>query len=164
LTTRECYLAMLAMDEQILTMNIEERRTLAKLIEILEDVPLDESNPERFTRIGISIGEKTKQDLVGFLKKSTKVFAYSHEDMSGIDPSVITRRLNMSLSYKSIRQKKRVFAPERDNDIKEVLKLVTAKFIREIYYPDWLANIVMVKKANGECVWISQFKQGIPQG
>ena len=111
LTTRECYLAMLAMDEQIQTMNIEERRTSAEPIEVLEDLPLDESNPKRFTGIGTNMGEKTKQDLVGFLKKSTDVFACSHEDMSGIDPSVITHHLNVSLSYKSVHQKKRVFAP-----------------------------------------------------
>ena len=60
LATRECYLAMLTMDEQMHTMNIEERRTLAKPIEVLEDVPLDESNPENFTKIGTSMGEKTK--------------------------------------------------------------------------------------------------------
>ena len=42
------------------TMNIEERRTLADPIEVLEDVSLDESNPEKFTKIGTSIGEKTK--------------------------------------------------------------------------------------------------------
>ena len=51
LATRECYLAMLAMDEQMQTMNIEERRTVPKPIEVLEDVPLDESNSEKFTRI-----------------------------------------------------------------------------------------------------------------
>jgi len=94
------------------TMNIEERRTLVESIEVLEDVPLDESNPERFTKIGTSMGEKTKQDLIGFFKKSTYVFAWSHEDMPGIDPSVIMHRLNVSSSYKPICQKKRVFAPE----------------------------------------------------
>ena len=41
-------------------MNIKERRTLVELIEVLEDVPLDESNPEKFTKIGTSIGQKTK--------------------------------------------------------------------------------------------------------
>ena len=51
LAARECYLAMLAMAEQMQTMNIEERRTVAKPIEVLEDVPLDESNSEKFTRI-----------------------------------------------------------------------------------------------------------------
>ena len=50
------------------TMSIEERRTLAEPIEILQDVPLDESNPEKYTGIGTSIGENTKQELVGFLK------------------------------------------------------------------------------------------------
>ena len=56
------------------TMNIEERRTVAKPIEVLEDVPLDESNSEKFTRIGTSMEEKMKQDLVQFFKKSTYVF------------------------------------------------------------------------------------------
>ena len=110
---------MLAMDEQMAMMNIEERRTVAKLIEVLEDVPLDESNLEKFTRIRTSMEEKTKKDLVQFLNKSMNVFAWSHEDMPGIDPSVITYRLNVSPSYKPARQKRRVFAPEQDNTIKE---------------------------------------------
>ena len=93
-------------------MNIEERRIIAELVEVLEDVSLDESNPEKFTRIETSMGEKTKQDLVQFLKRSTDVFAWSHEDMSWIDPSVITHHLNVSLSYKPVCQKRRVFALE----------------------------------------------------
>ena len=48
-------------------------------------------------------------------------------------------------------RKKRVFAPEWDNTIKEeVQKLTTAKFNREVYYSNWLANVVIVKKANGK--------------
>ena len=50
LAIRECYLAMLVMDEQMQTMNIEERRIMVEPIEVLEDAPLDESNPEKFTR------------------------------------------------------------------------------------------------------------------
>ena len=49
--------------------------------------------------------------------------------MPGIDLSVITHRLNVSSSYKPIRQKKRVFSLKRDNAIKkEVHKLVTTEF------------------------------------
>ena len=33
---------------------------------------------------------------------------------------------------------------------KEVDKLLKAQFIREVRYSTWLANIVMVKKANGK--------------
>ena len=32
----------------------------------------------------------------------------------------------------------------------DVNKLLSAGFIREVYYPDWLANIILVKKANGK--------------
>ena len=30
----------------------------------------------------------------------------------------------------------------------KVRKLLKVDFIREVYYPEWLANVVMVKKAN----------------
>ena len=87
--------------------------------------------------------------------------------MLGIDPSVITHRLNVCPSFKSVRQKKRVFAPERDNATKdEVQKLITAKFIREVYYSDWLANVVMVKKANGKwrmCVNFTDLNKACPK-
>ena len=55
LAARECYLAMLAMDEHIQTMSIKERRVVAKPTKVLEDIPLDENNPEKYTRVGESI-------------------------------------------------------------------------------------------------------------
>ena len=111
LAAREFYLAMLAMDEHIQTMSIEERRVVVEPTEVLEDIPLEEGNLKKFTRIGTSIKEKTKQD-VQFLRKSIDVFVWSHEDMPGIDSSVITHRLNVHPSSKLVCQKKRVFAPE----------------------------------------------------
>ena len=111
LAARECYLAMLAMDEHIQTMSIEERRVVVEPTEVLEDIPLEEGNLKKFTRIGTSMKEKTKQD-VQFLRKSIDVFVWSHKDMPGIDPSVITHQLNVHPSSKPIRQKKRVFAPK----------------------------------------------------
>ena len=47
-------------------------------MEVLEDIPLDKSNPEKFTRIGTSMEMEMKQDLVHFLKKSMDVFTWSH--------------------------------------------------------------------------------------
>ena len=118
-------------------MSIEERKVVAEPTELLEDIPLDKNNLEKYTRVGTSMEGKIKQDLVQFLKKSIDVFAWSHEDMLGIDPNVITYRLNVYPSSKPVRQKKRVFALKLDNAIKEeVQKLTTAKFIREIYYLD----------------------------
>ena len=65
--------------------------------------------------------------------------------MPEIDPSVIVHKLNVLPSFSPIRQKKRVFAQERDKVIAdEVRKLLKADFIREVYYHDWLANMVMI--------------------
>ena len=60
-------------------------------------------------------------------------------------------KLNVSPSFSPTYQKKRVFAQKPDRTIaEEVCKLQEAGFIREVYYPDWLANVVVVKKANGK--------------
>ena len=151
LVARECYLAVLAMDEQAQMMNIEERRVVAEPIEALENISLDEDDPEKSTKIWVDLEEKIKKDHIRFLRENIDVFAWSHEDMPGIDLSFITHRLNVYPSSKPVRQKKRVFVLERDNAIKEeVQKLTVVKFIRGVYYPDWLANVVMVKKVNGK--------------
>ena len=155
------------MDEQVQTMNIEEMIVVAEPIEALKNILLDKNNPENCTRVGANLKEKTKQDLVRFLKKSNDVFAWNHEDMPSIGPSVITHHLNVYPSSKPVRQKKRVFASERDNAIKEeVQKLAIVKFIQEVYYSDWLANVVMVKKTNGKwrlCLDFTDLNKACPK-
>lgn len=50
-----------------------------------------------------------------------------------------------------MKQKKRVFGWVKQEAIKdEVEKLEEAWFIREVMYPQWLANLVLVKKDNGK--------------
>ena len=55
MAARECYLAMLAMDEQTQTMNIEERRIVAEPTEALEEIPLDKDDLGKSTRIGANL-------------------------------------------------------------------------------------------------------------
>ena len=102
------------------------------------------------TRISTLAIWPVRQVLTTFLRDNQDVFAWSHEDMPGIDPSVIVHKLNVSPLFPLIWQKKWVFIQEWDKAIaEEVRKLLEADFIREVYYPDWLANVIMVKKANG---------------
>ena len=87
--------------------------------------------------------------------------------MGGIDPTVITHRLNASPSFKSIKQKGRSFAPKRQKAInEEVDKLLKAGAIREVEYPEWLANVVLVKKANGKwrlCIDFNDINKACPK-
>ena len=55
---------MLAMDEQVQTLNIEEKRVVAEPTETLVDISLDESNPERCTGVEVDLEGKIKEDLV----------------------------------------------------------------------------------------------------
>ena len=83
-------------------MNIKEHRTAMELVEKLEEVFLDDSNHERTTKIGTLTSPAIRQELTAFLRSNRDVFAWTHEDMPGIDPSVIVHRLNVSPSFPPI--------------------------------------------------------------
>jgi hypothetical protein len=71
--------------------------------------------------------------------------------MPGIDPSIIVHQLNVDPSCRPVKQRRRTFAPERNQAItNEVQKLLKVGFIREVDYLEWLENVVLVKKANGK--------------
>jgi hypothetical protein len=87
--------------------------------------------------------------------------------MPGIDPSVISHKLNVDPSLRPVKQKRRIFALERNNAIMEkVDKLLATNFIREVFYPEWLANVIMVKKTNGKwqmCVDFTDLNKACPK-
>ena len=95
------------------------------------------------------------------------MFAWSLEDMPGSPLNVIQHCLNVDPKMKLVQQRRRVFAPERNKAVMdEVNKLLTANFIKEVYYLEWLANVVMVKKANGKwrmCVDFTNLNNACPK-
>ena len=64
---------------------------------------------------------------------------------------MIEHSFNVDLMKKPVQQKRQVFTQERNKVVMEdVEKLLTIGFIQEVYYPEWLANVVMVKKSTGK--------------
>ena len=71
--------------------------------------------------------------------------------MTGIHPSVGSHKLNVLPSARPIRQKVRCFHLDRQKIIRDKIdKLLEAGFIREVEYPDWLANVIVVPKKEGK--------------
>ena len=136
-------------------------------VEVLETMELVEGETARTTRIGMTLSPEMRTRLVLFLKENLDVFAWSHEDMPGISPKVIQHRLNVDLEKKPVQQRRWVFALEWNQAITdEVNKLLSVGFIQEVYYPDWVANVVLVKKANGKwrmCVDFTDLNKACPK-
>ena len=87
-------------------MCIGEQRAVVELIEELEEVTLNDSRPEQKTRMGTLASWLVRRALTAFLRDNQDMFAWSHKDMLGIDPSIIIHRLNVSPSFSPIQQKK----------------------------------------------------------
>ena len=104
---RECYLTSMKqkavdsihMDE--LDMR-DELNTRPMPLEKLEPVQLDDQ-PEHLAYIGSKLAEDVKDLLIRFLKQNVEVYSWKQEDMGGIDPEVVTHKLNVTPSFKPIK-------------------------------------------------------------
>ncbi|XP_057982208.1 uncharacterized protein LOC131167418 [Malania oleifera] len=116
--------------------------------EDIKHIPL-KGHQERSIQIGDQLLETLKVELIELLNKFTDLFVWSAADMPGINPAVIEHRLQVDPNHRPVKQKKRSFAMERIRIIdEEVTKLVQANFVREVDYPEWLSNVVLVRKPN----------------
>ena len=71
--------------------------------------------------------------------------------MPGVYPEFIVHKLNMDLSFPPKKQKPRRALKEHVDTVKlEVQRLKEVGVIREVFFPKWLANTVIVKKKNGK--------------
>ena len=131
---KECYLASMKqkavgsihMDELDMRDEVSIRPTPSKE---LEPIHLDDQ-PEHLVDIGSKLAKDVRDLLIHFLKQNIEIFAWKQEDMGGINPVVITHKLNISPSFKPVKQKRRSFSPERQKAInEEVNKLLQAKAI-----------------------------------
>jgi len=86
--------------------------------------------------------------------------------MVGIALEVMSHRLNVDLSHKTVRQKRRPMTPERYATLKEeVDKFLANKFIREAHYSTWVANLILVKKKNSKwrtCIDFTDLNTAFP--
>ena len=168
---RECYSASIkqkAVDNiYVDELNMrDEVSTWPEPSEELEPIQLDD-HLEHLTYVGSKLAEDLRSLLIRFLKQNKDVFAWKQEDMRGIDPAVITHKLSVSPSFKPVNKKRRSFALERQKTInEEVGKFVQAGVIREVEYPEWLANVVLVKKVNGKwrlCIDFTDVNRACPK-
>ena len=108
-------------------------------------------DPERFFQVGSQLSPREKEGLIGFLRKNVDVFAWDAYDAPWIDPNFICHHLNVDPSATPKKQPPRRPSKEHADAIRdEVRKLKQAGAIKVVFYLEWLANTVVLKKKSGK--------------
>jgi hypothetical protein len=99
--------------------------------------------------IGVEISPTEQVELLQFLYKNMDVFAWSTSNLVGVSRKVIEHKLQVNPNAKPKKQKLHKMLEEKIEVAKtDVQHLLDAGFIRELTYPEWLANVVMIRKKN----------------
>ena len=124
-------------------------------------------DPEKFFLIGAQLPPYEKEELVEFLRKNIDMFAWNAYEAPGVDPSFICHHLNVNLSITPKKQSPRRLSKEHADVVRdEVMKLKQAGAIKEVFYPEWLANTVVVEKKNEKwrvCVDFTDLNKACPK-
>jgi ribonuclease HI len=131
--------------------DIPSKSTLQPQPEEVEDCNIGTVNNPKNVKLSKFLSVENKNKYTELLKKYKDVFAWSYEDLKTYDTSVIEHKIPLKPGVKPFKQKLRQFNPILLPVIeKEVKKLLDAKIIVPLRYSDWVANLVPVRKKNGE--------------
>ncbi|XP_071924826.1 uncharacterized protein [Coffea arabica] len=164
---RECYLATLQAASPSTSVTRSEKRSDILSIDSIdpqraekvprletgdevEELPLDPTKPDQTVRVGTRLPGPVQRGMVVLLREYRDVFAWAAEKVQGVPHHLMMHELNVDPQARPIKQKRRHLGPERSRAVgEEVDKLLPAKIIREVQYPAWVSNPVMVKKDTG---------------
>jgi hypothetical protein len=117
--------------------------------------------------LGSQLSGEQEKTLLRFLFNNKDVFAWSANDLCGDNRDVIEHSLNVDLAIRPRKQKLRKMSDDKAKGARnKVKRLLSARVIREVTYPEWLANIVMVKKDNEKwrmCIDFTDLNKACPK-
>jgi hypothetical protein len=110
---------------------------------------LCEDIAEQKVLFGSQLSDEQEKALLKFLFNNKDVFAWSANDLCGVNRDVIEHSLNVDPTVRPKKQKLRKMSHDKAEGARnEFKRLLSVGVIREVTYPEWLANTVIVKKAN----------------
>ena len=126
-----------------------------------------DTDPEKFFLVGAQLPIHEKQALIEFLQNNVDIFAWDACEAPGVDPDFICHHLNVNPSITPRKQSPRRSSRDHYKVVKEeVTKLKRAGDIKKVFYSEWLANTVVVKKKNGKwrvCVDFTDLNKTYPK-
>jgi hypothetical protein len=122
---------------------------------------------EQKVLLGSQLSDEQEKTLLRFLFNNKDVFAWTANDLCGINRDIIEHSLNVDPSFRPRKQRLRKMSDDKvEGAQNEVKRLLSVGVIKEVTYPEWLANTVMVKKANGKwrmCIDFTDLNKACPK-
>ena len=124
-------------------------------------------DPEIFFQVGAQLPLQEREQLIELLRRNVDMFVWDAYEALELDPKFICHHLNVNPSVTPKRQSPWRPSKEHVEVVKsEVTKLKQAGAIKEIFYPQWLTNIVVVKKKTRKwrvCVDFTDLNRACPK-
>ena len=124
-------------------------------------------DPERFFQVGAQLPLQEREQLVELLRRNVDVFVWDAYEVPGLDPKFICHHLNVNPSVTPRKQPPRRLSNEHVEAVKsKVFKLKQTGAIKEVFYLQWLANTMVVKKKTGKwrvCVDFTDLNKACPK-
>uniref|UniRef100_A0A2N9HQL3 Uncharacterized protein n=1 Tax=Fagus sylvatica TaxID=28930 RepID=A0A2N9HQL3_FAGSY len=116
---------------------------------------------------GSNLSPADRECLLRVLIDNQDIFAWSVYDAPGVSSDLASHSLNIKPEHRPVVQKRRKLAPERATIVlEEVERLLASGAIREVQYPAWLSNTVVVRKKNGKwrvCIDFTDLNKACPK-
>jgi hypothetical protein len=127
------------------------RREKVASADQLKPMLLCEDIAEQKVLLGSQLSEEQEKTLIRFLFNNKDVFAWSANDLCGVNRDVIEHSLNVDPSFRPRKQKLRKMCDDKAKGARDdVKRLLSAGFIREVKYPEWLVLVLALNRKGGQ--------------
>jgi hypothetical protein len=145
----------------------KHKREKAASADQLKPMLLCEDIADQRVLLGSQLSDEQEKTPLRFLFNNKDVFAWTANYLCGVNRDVIEHSLNVDPSFRPRKQRLRKMSDDKAKGARnEVNRLLSAGVIREVTYPEWLANTVMVKKANVKwrmCIDFTDLNKACPK-
>ena len=151
LSTNSIPKGLVRLEELFDNNDVEKHLGVKPNIEEVQDVNIGTEQDPKVVKVASKLPQEIKEKYIQLLQKNVDVFSWSYEDLKVYDTDVVKHTIPMKENEKPFRQKLRRLNPLLFPIIeKEITKLFEAKIIVSLRHSKWLANVVPMRKKNGE--------------
>jgi ribonuclease HI len=129
-----------------------------KEVDVFQYNVASEQDPKH-VNLASHLSKKQKADYGELLREFADIFAWQYDDLKTFDTEVIQHKIPLNKDTKPFIQKIRSFNPLLLPTMeREIKKLLDARIIIPLKYSEWISNLVLVRKKNGEIILCIDFR------